>query len=345
MDDIYWDDWLSRKEITIDDALWLSMPSPIKPPGTGFPETSLFDGEYKERREIVESWQKKGMLPGGIKREEIDRDWYIKPLVFFRLAREAEWLNPLNSEHDPIFIYLETIDKAEREISENAHIQHLTDIVKESPKSLDSGWIAELWAAMPGESYENKPFWQIRDDYKNQIESAVIEGELEAVVEIREPGFDDGYKELTEKNRIRKIKDGWLNGADVRLTIYREQFQEWLKKSNQWPLVDSCLLVNWFSVESKADAVEDDEKDTRASQLHALIWRIRQHVYNAGKGSAQKVWNEIQHRHKQHDTDEIIQEVTATEILWCSAYGNEPKFQRSSLDSLLSRLKKSPPFE
>lgn len=263
MDSIYWDDWLSREEITIDDALWLSMPSPIKPPGTGFPETSLFDDEYKERREIVESWQKKGMLPGKIKREEIDRDWYIKPLVFFRLAKEYEWLNPLNPEHDPIFIYLETMGRTEREISEKAHIQRLTDIVKESPKSLDSGWIAELWAAVPGESYEKKPFWQIRDDYKKQIESAVIGGELEAVVEIREPGFDDGYKEIADKNRIRKIKDGWLNGADVRLTIYREQFLEWLKKSKQWPVVDSCLLLNWFDSEPTAEAVGDDVRTVK----------------------------------------------------------------------------------
>lgn len=95
---------------------------------------------------------------------------------------------------------------------------------------------------------------------------------------------------------------------------------------------------------TKAKAVEDKRQDTRASQLHKLIWRVRHYIYKDGKGSAQKVWDEIRHRHKQHDTDEIIQEVTATEILWCSAYGSEPKFQRSSLDSLLSRLKKSPPF-
>lgn len=94
----------------------------------------------------------------------------------------------------------------------------------------------------------------------------------------------------------------------------------------------------------EAPAVENKGKDTRTNQLHALIWRARQYVYSSGTGSAQKVWNEIQHRHKQHDTDEIIQEVTAIEILWRSGYGNEPSFKRSSLDSLLSRLKKSPPF-
>ncbi|QPK63279.1 hypothetical protein IVG45_21145 [Methylomonas sp. LL1] len=265
MDDINWNDWLNREEITIDDALWLSMSAPIRPPGTSFPETSLFDDEYKERREIAESWRKKGLLPGKIKFEEKDRDWYIKPLIFFRLARDIEWLNPLNSEHDPIFNYLEKMDKSERKISEKAHIQRLTDFVNKSPKSLDSDSIAELWAAMPGESYENKPFWQIRDDYKKQIEIAVIGGELEAVVEIREPGFDDGYKEIADKNRIRKIKDGWLNGTFVRFTIYREQFEEWLKKSKQWPVVDSCLLFSWFDSEPKAEVVVDDVRQVTES--------------------------------------------------------------------------------
>ncbi len=95
-------------------------------------------------------------------------------------------------------------------------------------------------------------------------------------------------------------------------------------------------------LEGSAD--ENNGKQTRESQLHALIWRARVHVYSASKGSAQKVWLELQNRYKQHDTDKIIQEVTATEISWRSAYGNEPTFKRTSLDALLTRLKKSPPF-
>ncbi|MDP3332605.1 MAG: hypothetical protein Q8Q40_16480 [Methylococcaceae bacterium] len=132
--------------------------------------------------------------------------------------------------------------------------QFLTDIVKESPKSLDAGWIAELWAAIPGESYVNKPFWQIRDDYKKHIESAVIGGELEAIVEEHVKAFDDGFKEITDKNRIRKIKDGWLGHNFVRFTIHRENFKQWLVSSNQWPIADGCLLNQWL-VEQQTETV------------------------------------------------------------------------------------------
>lgn len=95
---------------------------------------------------------------------------------------------------------------------------------------------------------------------------------------------------------------------------------------------------------TKAKVIENKGRPTNDSQLHALIWRVRQFVYKDGEGSAQKVWIEIRHRHEQHDTEEIIQEVTAAEILWRSAGGSEQKFRRRSLDSLLSRLKNSPPF-
>ncbi|OAI13759.1 hypothetical protein A1507_16905 [Methylomonas koyamae] len=143
-----------------------------------------------------------------------------------------------------------------KKLAESKHTNLLKEIIDENQNALDVDWIAELWAAIPGESYENKPFWQIRDDYKKQIESAVIDGGLEAVVEIRKPGFDDGFEELTDRNRIRKIKDGWLNGSFVRYTINRDSFRSWLEKSNQWPVIDTCLLRIWFDSEPKAEAPE-----------------------------------------------------------------------------------------
>jgi hypothetical protein len=219
-------------------------------------------------------------------------------------------------------------------LSESQNIERLKVILEKMPKALEASSIAELWAAIPEKSYKNEPFWRVRDDYRKKIEQAAIDGELKALLEIRKPGFDDGFEELTDKNRIRKIEDGWLNGVSVRFTIHREQFQKWLKNSMQWPLDDSCLLLNWFNSEPHTETFEHNRDDTRASQLHSFIWRVRQHIYSTGKGSAQKVWNEIRRHHDQHDTDEIIQEVTATEILWRSVYGNEPKFKRTSLDVL-----------
>ena len=85
--------------------------------------------------------------------------------------------------------------------------------------------------------------------------------------------------------------------------------------------------------------------NTNDSQLHALIWRIYQSLVNDNeKPKAQKVWNEIQHRHNTYDTGEIIDEVTADYIFWHSAYRNKQQFKRTSFDSLLSRLRKNPPF-
>lgn len=82
--------------------------------------------------------------------------------------------------------------------------------------------------------------------------------------------------------------------------------------------------------------------EKRASQLHDLIWRVYLALKNQSSKriKAQDVWLEIQHRRIQYDTDEIIQEVTGKKILWKSAYGHEQNFVRSSLDPLLSDLKR-----
>lgn len=79
------------------------------------------------------------------------------------------------------------------------------------------------------------------------------------------------------------------------------------------------------------------------SQLHAFIWRVYQYLSEQNPPKAQMVWHEIQNRHKDHDNDEIIQEVTAREILWRSSYGNEQKLSRNSFDKTISNIKKSPP--
>jgi hypothetical protein len=155
-------------------------------------------------------------------------------------------------------------------IENNSHIDFLTSLVNESPKYFDSGWIAELWAAVPGELYENKPFYLIRDELKQQIEQAVIDGELEAVTEERVIGFDDGFKEITDKNRIRKIQNGRLGNNFVTFTVYRDKFKEWLIKSKQWQLTDGCLLAKWWPVPDELDTVWD-ALSTTLSELNQRI--------------------------------------------------------------------------
>jgi hypothetical protein len=83
----------------------------------------------------------------------------------------------------------------------------------------------------------------------------------------------------------------------------------------------------------------------RKCQLHALIWRVYLYLKQTkGKATAPQIWNELRYRHTEHDTDEIIQEVTEGLIQWVSFWGNEPKFKKGCLSPTITRLKKNPPF-
>ncbi len=82
---------------------------------------------------------------------------------------------------------------------------------------------------------------------------------------------------------------------------------------------------------------------TRSSQLFELIWRVHEFLNKINKPTAQQVWNEIQHRHKEHDIYNIIQEVDGRQISWLSGYGNEQKQQRKTFDKTLSNIRKNPP--
>lgn len=133
-----------------------------------------------------------------------------------------------------------------KDFDNKLYIELLAFLVSESPEYLDAFRIAELWAAVPGELYENKHFYLIRDELNQQIEQAIIDDKLEAIVEERVNSFDDGFKEITDKNRVRKMKDGWLGANFVKVTIHRDKFKQWLVKSNQWPLAEGCLLAKWW---------------------------------------------------------------------------------------------------
>ncbi|CAA9892670.1 hypothetical protein METHB2_790004 [Candidatus Methylobacter favarea] len=96
--------------------------------------------------------------------------------------------------------------------------------------------------------------------------------------------------------------------------------------------------------QQKGDQRQGEQRNTHApSQLHVFFWRVHQ-SFSGKRPTAQDVWNEIKSNYKKHDTDEIIQEVTARKILWCSAYGNEQTFSRGTFDKTLSNLRKNPPI-
>lgn len=99
------------------------------------------------------------------------------------------------------------------------------------------------------------------------------------------------------------------------------------------------------SVKDEMDKQADTTSNKRECQLHTLIWRVYLHLMNAkGKATAQQVWYEIQHRHREYDEEGIIQEVTADLIQWESFHRNETRFKKSSLSPTITKLKKTPPF-
>ena len=118
-------------------------------------------------------------------------------------------------------------------------------IIDESHKHVDSNWIVELWG-------------RDKDETKKRIEEAIINGELIATIEERLKNYDDGFKEITNKNRIRKIVNGWLGDNFVRFIVDRDEFKAWLIRSKQWPISKDCLLYQWL---------DDGLKQTEQSEI------------------------------------------------------------------------------
>lgn len=182
---------------------------------------------------------------------------------------------------------------------------------------------------------------------KNMIQTAIRDKKLSCTnPELAEWG--------TERHSIEsRFEDDFIGGRKGVTVVYdgssapihKDHYKQWLQSIKQWP-IKNCLLVHWWAdLEPQAEAVGSSDTQAKESQLHVFIWRVYQFLNaNGKKSTAQKAWNEIQHRHKQHDTENIIQEVTTDVIIWCSGYGNEQQLKRSSFDKTLSNLKKNPPF-
>ena len=83
----------------------------------------------------------------------------------------------------------------------------------------------------------------------------------------------------------------------------------------------------------------------KTTKLRLLIWKVYQHLESVRPSppTCQQVWNEIRHRHTKYDDNGIIQEVTYDTIYWATEYTDDSTFKRKSLDSTLSKLKKSAP--
>ncbi|MCD2449301.1 hypothetical protein GO003_017885 [Methylicorpusculum oleiharenae] len=152
-------------------------------------------------------------------------------------------------------------------------------------------------------------------------------GALESIIRLSGVEFEE--QEIQEGH-------GLLKG------FTRQKYKEFLQSSGQWP--PNGLLFNWWSLEKPDVLPKITTKSKREHQLHSLIWRVWQSLNKDGHANVNRVWNELQKNYEKYDTEEIIQEVTAQEILWISTYGTERRNKKTGLNSVISRLKRNPPI-
>jgi hypothetical protein len=182
-----------------------------------------------------------------------------------------------------------------------------------------------------------------RKAFECLIRDAIATGELAAAGEKR---FEEVRQCIGEPSGWDLIRDT-LSGPNYRIepTVARSDFVAWEGRSD---VPADSLLTGWWEGFEKQKPVPDDNAEDvgRSSQWHEFVWRTYLGVKKRiGKEPPAKlVVKEIQTNWKTFDTDKIIQEVADNQVLWRSRYGNESKYTLSSLDSLLSRLKKHPPL-
>ena len=126
--------------------------------------------------------------------------------------------------------------------------------------SLDHFSITELWVSCKGTHEQRKAI-------ETEIEQAVITGELKAVVLLRDPESEGGYRKLPEE-RWRFINDGWYDSSFVSYEIRRDDFHDWLERTAKWPLSDDCLLSFWWR--SKAQ-IDEFSKGRREQQIDEIV--------------------------------------------------------------------------
>ncbi|MDT4290383.1 hypothetical protein RO575_12500 [Methylomonas sp. MO1] len=110
MNDINWNDWLSREQIALDDCLLLAIGENPNAPDIN---TDWWDGlsgdDYRERQAEAEQWIKHNQL----KARKINNNGSVEykninPLAFFNLARSNDWDLP-EYLHD----WLDNLEKQE----------------------------------------------------------------------------------------------------------------------------------------------------------------------------------------------------------------------------------------
>ena len=76
-----------------------------------------------------------------------------------------------------------------------------------------------------------------------------------------------------------------------------------------------------------------------------IIWKVNIALLEklGREPSARNVWDELERNSRKYDPNQIIEEITGDGLDWYDTNDNSHTFKRSSLDALLSRMRKNPP--
>jgi hypothetical protein len=132
--ELNWDDWLSREQITLDDCLLLAMGENPQNPDIN---TDWWDGlsgdDYRERQAEAEKWIKRKELKARKENNNGSVEYKnINPLTFFNFARSNDWDLP-----EPLHDWLENQDKLKC-VTWQGEIQPLESLTNEQKQNYNN---------------------------------------------------------------------------------------------------------------------------------------------------------------------------------------------------------------
>ena len=140
----------------------------------------------------------------------------------------------------------------------------------------------------------------------------------------------------------------WLTNENWSLYLGQviEQMFHWINKNGPLPLETARTLKELEQEFSRLNAKTKKKNARRQSSHHLIIWK----VYTALQDklgyapSARNVWDELERNFRDYDpTSKVIEEISVDALEWYDTNGRSQNFKRSSLDALLSRMRKNPP--
>ena len=140
----------------------------------------------------------------------------------------------------------------------------------------------------------------------------------------------------------------WLTSENWSLYLGQviEQIFHWKNKNGPLPLKTAKTLRELEQEFSRLNAKTKKNNARRQSSHHLIIWK----VYTALQDklgyapSARNVWDELERNSRYYDpTSRVIEDISVDALDWYDTNGISQNFKRSSLDALLSRMRKNPP--